>query len=174
MHCAKEDTTHSDPHEGHRAIGGTEQCSEDGAQTGDVQELYEEGFPTWHGYVVHSVELCFGGDFGGVADACDAVEVAAVEEVGGNECQQTDYEGNHRCSSYFLVRKYKFLSRNGHELGIMFNFAQRKAPKGVVRQAKIAQVVEHFPRNEKVAGSSPAFGSKQRIVALVATIFVFW
>ena len=44
----------------------------------------------------------------------------------------------------------------------MFNFAVGKVELISALVAKIAQVVEHFPRNEKVAGSSPAFGSKYK------------
>ena len=44
----------------------------------------------------------------------------------------------------------------------MFNFAVGKVELISALVAKIAQVVEHFPRNEKVAGSSPAFGSKSK------------
>ena len=47
----------------------------------------------------------------------------------------------------------------------MFNFAVGKVELISALVAKIAQVVEHFPRNEKVAGSSPAFGSKYKRIA---------
>ena len=39
--------------------------------------------------------------------------------------------------------------------GIMYTFAHPKNGG----HAKLAQLVEHFIRNERVAGSSPAFGS---------------
>ena len=37
--------------------------------------------------------------------------------------------------------------------------------------AEIAQVVERFTRNEKVAGSSPAFGSENQMVTKVTIFF---
>ena len=53
----------------------------------------------------------------------------------------------------------------------MFTFAVGKVELVSALVAKIAQVVEHFPRNEKVAGSSPAFGSENQMVTKVTIFF---
>ena len=95
MHSTEEDATEGNPDECHRAVSGAEERTEDGAEASDVEQLDEKCFPTGHRDVVHAVEECFGGDLGGVADACHAIEVLAVEEVGRHEHNQTDDESSH-------------------------------------------------------------------------------
>ena len=54
----------------------------------------------------------------------------------------------------------------------MLTFATAKAESTSASGAEIAQVVERFTRNEKVAGSSPAFGSGNQMVTKVTIFFM--
>ena len=55
----------------------------------------------------------------------------------------------------------------------MLTFATAKAESTSATGAEIAQVVERFTRNEKVAGSSPAFGSENQMVTKVTIFFLY-
>ena len=55
----------------------------------------------------------------------------------------------------------------------MLTFAPAKAELTSASDAEIAQVVERFTRNEKVAGSSPAFGSENQMVTKVTIFFLY-
>ena len=73
----------------------------------------------------------------------------------------------------FLSVLYKTLFKKGHLLLFnkkkLFIFAPQKTKSPLFAHAplaEIAQLVEHFIRNERVAGSSPAFGSQIEAILL--------
>lgn len=59
---------------------------------------------------------------------------------------------------YFYINIFKYILRKKEKT---FNFAYKKHQKLLI-SAAIAQLVEHFIRNEKVVGSSPTRGSVKR------------
>ena len=66
---------------------------------------------------------------------------------------------------------YKKKDGEGRKCRNMINFAADKSETTSETGAEIAQVVAHFTRNEKVAGSSPAFGSENQMVTKVTIFF---
>ena len=90
-----------------KKIPRTQECTEDGAQARNVEELNEKSFPAWQGYVIHAVEHSFGGHIGRITNARHAVEIFSVEEIGSHQRHKADNKGNHSGFILLLVRNYE-------------------------------------------------------------------
>ncbi len=63
MDTTGKDGATRDPEEDHRAPQRTLQCTEDRAETGDVQKLYEKQLPLWHDDVIDAIIDSYGRRF---------------------------------------------------------------------------------------------------------------
>ena len=79
------DAAEGDPQERDRAEAGTEDGTEDGASSCDIEQLDQERPPAGDAYIIHTVCETGARGLGRTVDACEAFEIAAIGEIGGNE-----------------------------------------------------------------------------------------
>ena len=90
MQTADQDASQRNPQEGYRSVHRTEQRAENGAQSGDVQQLDQKGFPFRERQVIYAVITAPAGRFAvGIGADCP-FEVAAVNKVGSHEYGEAD------------------------------------------------------------------------------------
>ena len=98
MNAAGEDGAEGNPQEHAGPPQGAGQRAEDGAQSGDVQQLDQEQLPLGHDHVVHPVVDADGGGLP-VIRAEGAVNHFAVDKVAGNQQGQTHKKTYHKYTS---------------------------------------------------------------------------
>ena len=171
MHGPHEDAAEGNPEEGDRAEACAEHRTEDGARTGDVEQLDEECAPAGQRHVVHPVVEAPARHLGRHIGACLPLQIAPVGEVGGHQQGQTYQKSNHIPVRFDakIRRIVKFFAKLLHEINFFQIFAVPKRTQrhqAKVWAGRISSVVEHFTRNEGVPSSNLGFGSQNQEVTI--------